>query len=253
MYNKNIELICEAGTKKEKNIKKNLSGFILSSMLAGMFVGFGVLLCATSGGLLKDSPFTKIIMGLVFPIALTLVIVLKVELFTSGTFILGVKYYNNSIKFFKMVKIWSICYLGNFLGAFILALLFTRTGVMESSIGDFIIEWSKTKIHYGIFALISKGILCNILVCIGTWSTYYLKEESAKLIVTFWCLFALLTCGFEHSIANMTTFSLVLLKNTPDVTLINCLYNISWVTLGNIIGGFIFIAFPYFIINKKDI
>lgn len=252
MYS-NIELICNAGLKKEKNIEKNLSGYIFSSMLAGMFVGFGVLLCAMVGGLLQNNPSTKIIMGIVFPIALTLVIVLKVELFTSGTFILGVKFFNKDIKLYNMLKVWLICYLGNFLGAFILALIFTGTGMMNSPVGDFIVEWGKTKVHYNILALINKGILCNILVCVGTWSTYYLKEEVAKLIVTFWCLFALLTCGFEHSIANMTTLSLVFFKNIPEVSILNCLYNLTWVTLGNIIGGFIFVALPFFIINKKDI
>ncbi|WP_320047801.1 formate/nitrite transporter family protein [uncultured Ilyobacter sp.] len=47
-----------------------------------------------------------------------------------------------------------------------------------------------------------------------------MKEESAKLVVIFWCLFAFTTAGFEHSIANMTIFTMgLLLPHGPEVSL----------------------------------
>jgi nitrite transporter NirC len=54
-------------------------------------------------------------------------------------------------------------------------------------------------------------------------------------------------CGFEHSIANMFTFSLALLGNAPDVTLGGVLANLAWVTLGNAIGGMLMVGAGYWV------
>ena len=64
--------------------------------------------------------------------------------------------------------------------------------------------------------------------------------------MVFWCLFVFVTCGFEHSIANMTLFTEALINPFDQaVSLGGYVKNISAVTLGNIAGGVIFVAFPY--------
>ena len=80
-----------------------------------------------------------------------------------------------------------------------------------------------------------------------------MKEETGKLIMVFWCLFAFITTGFEHSVANMTL--LVTALFAPDgvgVSLIGFVYNLTWVTVGNFIGGTMAVAFPYWYISKKN-
>ena len=68
----------------------------------------------------------------------------------------------------------------------------------------------------------------------------------------FWCLFAFITSGFEHSIANMTLLMLGLLEPySAGVSIRGYVYNVSVVTLGNIIGGIVFVGIPYYLISKK--
>ena len=50
------------------------------------------------------------------------------------------------------------------------------------------------------------------LVCLAVWCGFRCKSDSGKLIMTFWCLYAFFTCGFEHSVANMTVLTLGLLN-----------------------------------------
>ena len=60
--------------------------------------------------------------------------------------------------------------------------------------------------------------------------------------MVFWCLFAFVTTGFEHSIANMTLFVVVGIKS---VFSFGMLLNLLFVTIGNIIGAIVFVAIPY--------
>ncbi len=100
------------------------------------------------------------------------------------------------------------------------------------------------------FQLVLRAILCNILVCLAVWSTFQSKDDTAKLIMVWWCLLAFFSSGFEHSVANMTTLVVALLnliKAAGAVSISGLCYNLLWVTIGNMIGGIFFVAFPYWI------
>ena len=72
------------------------------------------------------------------------------------------------------------------------------------------------------------------------------------MIMIFWCLFAFITCGFEHSVANMTLLTISLLSPCGTaVTLGGYFYNLLVVTLGNMTGAILFLAIPYFMMAKK--
>ncbi|MGL5314546.1 MAG: formate/nitrite transporter family protein, partial [Peptostreptococcaceae bacterium] len=100
--------------------------------------------------------------------------------------------------------------------------------------------------------LFFRGILCNILVCVSVLCTYRTNNDVAKLILIFYCLFAFITSGYEHSIANMTTFGVALLSpSITTVTLGGAIYNLTVVTLGNFIGGSLFLGAGSYILGKK--
>lgn len=70
--------------------------------------------------------------------------------------------------------------------------------------------------------------------------------------MVFWCLYAFFTCGFEHSVANMTVLTLGLLNPAGTaVSVGGYLYNLFMVTLGNIVGAVLFLSIPYGIAAKK--
>lgn len=80
-----------------------------------------------------------------------------------------------------------------------------------------------------------------------------MKSESGKLIMIFWCLFAFITCGFEHSIANMTVLSIgVLIPHSETISLLGMFNNLLPVTLGNFIGGALFLGGSYYYIGKEN-
>jgi nitrite transporter NirC len=89
-------------------------------------------------------------------------------------------------------------------------------------------------------------MLCNWLVCLAVWSAMRATSEAGKLIMIFWCLFAFIGAGFEHSIANMTLLGIGLLQEHPDtVSWGGFVHNLVPVTLGNIVSGALFVGAAY--------
>lgn len=252
MFREEFLTMCQAAKAKVKFFKGNTLGFFLASILAGMFVGFGVLLIFSIGGMMQNLPYTKIVMGASFGVALSLVVIAGAELFTGNNMVMMSGLLNKDVKLLDVLKVWALCWIGNFIGSFLLAGLFYLGGFASGSVGEFIATSSLTKMSVPILPLFIRGVLCNILVCLAVWCGFRCKSESGKLIMVFWCLFVFITAGFEHSVANMTLLSISLLSPMGvAVSLSGLVYNLVVVTLGNMVGAILFVALPYYIISKK--
>lgn len=249
MYLEIINKVSGAATNKVK-LYENKGKFFIASMLAGAFVGLGILLIFTISGLLGDSASTKIVMGMSFGVALSLVIMAGSELFTGNNFVMTIGLLNKSVSVKDTVLSWTLCYLGNLLGALVVAFFFVMANLsLDAPAGVALGAAATAKASMPAMALLFRGILCNIMVCLAVLCSIKLENEVAKLIMIWWCLFVFITAGFEHSIANMTIYFVAILDGTATVG--QMAYNLFFVTIGNMIGG-ILLAASYFYIGKKD-
>lgn len=98
--------------------------------------------------------------------------------------------------------------------------------------------------------LFTRGILCNVLVCLAIWMASRVEQDLAKIAVIFIAITAFVVSGYEHVIANMTTYSLGLLMGLPNATWFLFGNNLVWVGLGNVAGGII-VALAYWIVAGK--
>ncbi|WP_099469377.1 formate/nitrite transporter family protein [Konateibacter massiliensis] len=252
MFQEEYQMVAKAASTKVSLLKRNPMGYFLLSALAGMYIGFGILLIFSIGGMLSGLPFAKIIMGAAFGIALSLVVIAGAELFTGNNMVMIAGVMKKTVNVGDTIKLWVVCFIGNFAGSILLAILFRYAGLAEGAVGEFIASTSAAKMSIPFIPLLLRGILCNTLVCLGVWCGMKCKSESGKLIMIFWCLFAFITTGFEHSIANMTLLTISLLKPYDQaISLGGYFYNIFTVTLGNMIGGILFVAIPYYVASKN--
>lgn len=134
------------------------------------------------------------------------------------------------------------------MGSLLSSALFVAAKVPTGAIGDYFVNLAANKTTTAPVPLFMKAVLCNILVCLAVWCGIKMKSESGKLIMIFWCIFVFMICGFEHSIANMSSIGVSLL--TGKVGIGPYLYNVVIVTLGNMVGGIVGVALPYHIISK---
>lgn len=252
MHSETINKIADASVAKSNLLKKGLHKYILQSALAGAYVGLSMILIFTVGGYLHaaNSPTTKIVMGLSFGVALSLVMLCGADLFTGNNLVMTVGLLEKKVNFKEASNIWIVSWIGNFLGAAVIAGLYIASGLAHGFIGEFMIEMAHAKFDPAAGQIFVRGILCNILVCLAVWGYYKLKEETAKLIVIFWCLYAFITSGFEHSVANMTVGSLgMMLSSTVTPALFA--KNLIFASLGNFVGGALFVALPYWLISRE--
>lgn len=248
-FNKNAQ----GAVNKASMLSRDPLGYFVLAMLAGAFVGVGVLLSFTIGGMLDGQPYFKVVMGLSFGVALSLVVMAGAELFTGNNMVMTMGVLDNKVKLSETIKLWVFCWIGNLVGSVILACLYHLTGLGVGAVGTFMAQAAAAKMSAGIIPLISRGILCNFLVCLAVWSAGRATSDSGKLIMIFWCIFAFMTTGFEHSVANMTLLTIALLNPMDQaVSFGGYFYNLFFVTLGNMIGGIVFTALPYYIASRKD-
>ena len=255
MFNEEINKVSVAAKAKSDLLKNNKLGYFVSAMLAGIFVGMAIMLIFTIGGLLTaaESPATKIVMGISFGGALSLVVFAGSELFTGNNFVMAVGSLSKSLSWVDTIKVWIVSFIGNLVGSILAGYMFYLTGLAKGPVGEFIANTAATKMSLPAQELFFRGLFCNILVCLAVWCTFRCKDDVSKLIMIFWCLFIFITAGFEHSVANMTLLTIGLLSpGTAAVSITGYIYNIGVVTLGNMIGGIFFVAVPYYLISRKN-
>ncbi len=229
--------------------KSNPVGYLVSAMMAGAYVGVAIILILTLGDDAEPSA-RNLIMGCFFGIALALIIFAGAELFSGHIMYMTFGYLYKKIGLFAVLKDWVICWYGNLFGAVLLSFLFALGGgggwMGDSS--SLVHNLADAKMNSGITELLARAVICNWLLCLAIWMTSKTRDDTAKCILIFWCLFAFVSAGFEHSIATMAIFSISLLGENPDtVTMSGLFYNLGWVSLGNVVGGAGFIGVAYYL------
>jgi len=244
-----IVAVGAAAEKKNGLLGASLPRYLVLSALAGAYVGLGIALIFAIGAPLwqAQSPFLKVVMGASFGVALTLVLFAGSELFTGNAMVLAVGALSGRATWLQLGNVWAWSYAGNLVGSLALAWLIAQSGALgaEPQRG-FIESVAGTKMALPFGAALARGILANWLVCLAVWCAMRTTNDAAKIVIIFWCLFAFIGAGFEHSIANMTLMGIALFQPHGEaITWAGYLQNLVPVTLGNIIGGAVLVAGLY--------
>jgi len=239
MYLETVDQLAATAVAKSAFLKRSPGGFFVSSMMAGAYVGLGIILIFSVGSDV-DPAYRALVMGCSFGIALTLVIFAGSDLFTGHTMFMTHGVLRKRIGIGDLASAWAMSWIGNLAGCAALAVLFVwgGGGAMLHSKSMFLMTVASAKMNAPILSLVARATLCNWLVCLAIWTSARTTSDAAKCILIFWCLFGFIGSGYEHSVANMTLLLIALLGTHPDtVTWGGLGYNLLWVTVGNIIAG----------------
>lgn len=254
MYDDTIDGFVRAADAKLHHLRGNPRGFFVASMLAGAYIGLGIILIFTLGSLIPPA-FRLLVMGATFGIALILVVIAGAELFTGHTMVMALRRYRGRGTWAEAAAVLCASWAGNLCGALVLVGLFVMGGgggLLNDPQG-LVMTAAAHKMSAGAAGLFARAILCNWLVCLAVWMSARVTSDSARCVVIFWCLLAFVGSGYEHSVANMTLLLLALAGNHPDtVSLAGMAWNLGWVTLGNIVGGAGFVAGSYWIASSPS-
>ena len=253
-YVETVTGFAKAAVAKRAHLKSDPFGFLILATMAGAYVGLGVLLIFSVGQGV-DSGIRPIVMGASFGLALILVVFAGSELFTGHTMYMTHGLLTGRTGLSDLTKCWGASWAGNLVGAFMLSVLFVYGGggtVLDAEGKLLIHEVAEKKMHGAPLALFLNGILCNWLVCLAIWTAARASNEMAKIAIIWFCLYAFIAAGFEHSVANMTVFSVALLSNhPPSITLVEAARNLFFVSIGNAFAGVVIMGFGYWFVAGR--
>lgn len=215
---------------------------------------------------LANVGLAKVLAGALFATGLMMVVITGAELFT-GNCLLIVAYSEKKYSFVQMLKNWFFVYTGNFIGSMIVVFLIMgsgQLGLSEGQLGGFTIKVAANKTGLTFLNAFTLGILCNWLVCVAIWMAFSTRDITGKLLAIFFPIWLFITSGFEHSVANMYYIPAgIFASQNPDwvdkalqmgVSL-EKLDALNWsgfltrnllpVTLGNLVGGVLFVGLVY--------
>lgn len=245
------------------------------AILAGAMIAMGAAASSVAAHTIPDVGVARLAAAVVFPVGLMMVILLGAELFT-GDCLAVMSVLDGKQKIRDIMRLLFIVYIGNFFGATLLAFLVSMSGQLDYSagmLGAYTIKVALGKVNISFTQGVVSGILCNILVCAAVLMAMCAKDVTGKIIAIFFSIMLFVTAGFEHCVANMYYITAgILAKNIPEyanlamqeygytLEQINNLnyisyvfYNLLPVTIGNILGGIVFVGVPMLGLNTDKV
>ena len=235
--------------------KYSIPKMLILGILAGLLIGVPSCVTEMATFSVTNTSMVRMISGLLFAFGLGTVILTGAELFTGNTLI-TMSLLEKKVTLPSMLKNWLFVYIGNFLGSMLLSAICAYFGWLSA--GSNALAVSAMKMAVGKMTMpfqnaFFMGVLCNILVTIGVLMSLSGKDGTSRFIGAWVPVMFFVTCGFNHSIADMTYCMLGLFaKNVTAYASAAAeagvaLESLTWgnyfvgnlipVTLGNILGG----------------
>jgi formate/nitrite transporter len=257
---------------------------LLRGFMAGAYIAIGAGLCTVC-----NTGFTagakSLVGGAVFPVGLIAIVLTGAELFTGDCMLVPMAALMKKISWKSVLRVWLWVYIGNFVGSVFYAYLMSvgpfvtgaegALGINAFGINAINIAVAKTLTYQaagsaGFWSCFWKAIGCNYLVNIAIMLAITADNVVGKFFGVWFPIMAFVASGFEHCVANMyflpTGLFLVhwhpevianiggLLAQNGGLTWADIwLRNLIPATIGNIVGGFLFVACFYFYAFRKEL
>ncbi len=234
-------------------------------ILGGAFIALGALYftLVTSDPTISYA-WSRVLGGMVFSLGLIMVVVAGAELFT-GNNLLVMAWADRSISTQELARNWIIVYVTNIIGAFGVVALAWLAGLGELNqqrVALHAINIAVAKTAMPFWKAFFAGVLCNVLVCMAVWLAMAGRSVTDKVLAIIFPISAFVAAGFEHSVANFFFIGLGLVFKADightlsipleSLSLWGFAHNLVPVTLGNIVGGGLLVAFVYHIIYRRE-
>ncbi|MFI3278098.1 MAG: formate/nitrite transporter family protein [Rikenellaceae bacterium] len=235
------------------------SRLVLLAFLAGVYISMGGLLSvvvgAEVGALIgASSALVKVLGSFVFPVGLIVIVIAGGELFTSNCAYLAPNLLAGRSTMKDVLRNWTIVWCVNFVGALFFAYFITYLTDISSSenVKQAFFNVAKSKTSYDFIVVFLRGIGANWFVCLAIWVSLSATTVSGKIIGIWFLIMAFVAIGFEHSIANMYMLPVAMMEGYELSVVDLFAKNLIPVTLGNIVGGFLFVGAAYWYVYDKE-
>lgn len=262
-----ITATLEGGKRKSQ---QSFGKMVLLGIMAGAFIALGGATSSTAAHNIANVGLARAVSGCIFPVGLMMIVFVGGELFT-GDCLMVMDVIDKRITWKDCVRSLIIVYLSNLIGALLIDVLVYYSGNLDYTsglLGAYAIKVAIGKITITPIKGITSGILCNILVCIAVLMAAAASDIAGKVWAIFFPILAFVVGGFEHCVANMFYIPVGMMaasnpvyaakaqeaygitaEQLSQLTVLGSLQNFIPVTIGNVLGGMVFVGIPCYLIQ----
>ncbi|EOG6878863.1 formate/nitrite transporter family protein [Staphylococcus pseudintermedius] len=248
-----VSNIIETIQKKDVLQSFYLRRYLLRAMMAGFIISIITVFVLT----VKTTFAPDVAPGLVnmagaftFSFALVLILFTNSELLTSNFMYFTVGLYYHLIRPTRVIKIFTLCFVGNMIGAFILFSLLRFSNVMTPDMLQMLDHTVQVKIHdYSFQNILVRAILANFFINIALVIAMQIDDVLAKMFVMMFGVTIFAFMGYEHVVYNACLFIASAIYQTDAFNMLHMAKNIIGALLGNYIGGGLIIGLFYAYLN----
>jgi formate/nitrite transporter FocA (FNT family) len=230
----------------------------VSALLAGAFVTFGALLSIlVSAGVETEGP-RLLLQGLAFAVGYYFVALAGAALFTEANVSLPDVLLQRNKPHRHLARFWTLTFVFNFLGAFIVGWMIHLAQNYSSDVTTVLEEVVAAKMGYmerggaeDWFAVVLSAMLANWLVGLAFFFATMAQNVWSKFVPLALAVLLFEAANFQHSPANMAYFSLIMPGGDGPGWVDAALWNIAPAALGNVLGGALFVAVPFWYVLRK--
>lgn len=272
LFNSPVQVIETNIKGGETKVNLPIIKMIILGIMAGAFIALGGATSSTAAHNISNVGLSRFVSGIIFPVGLMLITFIGGELFT-GNCLTSMGAMDHRFSWGKVVRDLCIIWLSNLVGAVIIAALTYFSGNLDYSSG--LLGAYSIKVALGKCAItpvkgITSGILCNILVCAAILMGTAAKDIGGKVWAIFFPIMAFVVGGFEHCVANMFYIPVGIMASMNEtyvqkaqeaygitaeqlskLSIGGFISNQIPVTIGNILGGMIFVGLPCYLVHCK--
>ncbi|MGL4623324.1 MAG: formate/nitrite transporter family protein [Culicoidibacterales bacterium] len=253
-----MEKIEGAGKKKIELVEKSWVRYLIRAMLAGLFLTLATSMAMMVGDKLDHIAhgLGKFTYALFFGWALVMILYMNSELGTSNMMYFSANVAMKKAKVSQAAKVIGLCVLGNLIGAILFAWITAQTSTFQNLPADhFMFTAVAAKLAKTPWQIFFEGILANVVVNTAVIATINMKEDGAKVLSMVFIVFIFAFLGYEHVIANFSSFSLAFFASggaVEGMTMAATLTNLIVAFIGNFVGGGFVIGLTYVFLNKGE-
>ena len=251
-YVKPAELITAMIDAGESKILMSTRDTLIRSFMGGATLTIAAAFAVT----VSTNTGEPLIGALLFPVGFVLLYLLGYDLLTGVFTLAPLALFDRrpGITLGGIGRNWGLVFLGNFGGAFTVALLmaiyFTYGFTTEpSAVGQAISEIGHGRtVGYaehgfgGMLTLFIRAMLCNWMVSMGVVAAMISTSVTGKVLAMWLPIMLFFYMGFEHSIVNMFLFPAGLLLGADFTVMDYLIWNEIPTVLGNLVGGLMFVG-----------
>ncbi|MCC2335337.1 formate/nitrite transporter family protein [Cellulomonas wangsupingiae] len=200
----------------------------------------------------------RLVAAVTFGWALVFIYYSRSELLTSNMMIVTIGAYHRRTTWGRALRLLGLCYVGNFVGGLLVALLVRFSTLAEGATLAQMVASVEHKLAFvtdgptGWADLVVRAVLCNFCINLAMLLVYngLIKDDLTKSLVMIVAVFIFAFLGLEHSVANTVLFTIVGLQEGIDVGL--AAGNVGLALIGNFVGGGLLIGLYYAYVNDDS-